>query len=488
MKKILNVLFSLSLIAVIFVGCEDRSDLTAPTSGTASYDRFVTIGNSITAGYQSGALYESAQVYAYGNLIAKQVGVSFAMPIVSDPGTGKRMELTAFDLATSTPTIIYNPAVGAPTNTAYAAPYNNLGVPGALLYDVLNATNKDNCGSGLAGNPNGMFDLILRNSALNLGSQFAQAKVLNPTLLTLWIGNNDVLGFATSGGASPSAPTSAATFDALYRFLADSLKSLNTKVVVANLPDVTAIPFFNTVGPKLALGAGWVKNGLAGLFYQKHGAAAVDPTAVIDSIGLLTGKVDLTLAAGSWTGYLGQPTGAWYRYIATSKGLPLAAVLASIAGLDTTKPFGFHPQNPFPDALTLDADEITTAKTATASFNASIDSLARNRGFGIVNINSFFNQIRAKDFAGGTYYGGIKFTTGYISGGLFSLDGVHPSNHAHAIIANEFIKVINNKWGGNIPLVDVTSIKPSIVLGKRISFDYYGIPKFPAGTFDNLLF
>ncbi|MFA6025836.1 MAG: SGNH/GDSL hydrolase family protein [Ignavibacteriaceae bacterium] len=489
MKKILNVLFSLGLIAVVFVGCEDRSDISAPTSGTASYDRFVTIGNSITAGYQSGALYESAQVYAYGNLIAKQVGASFAMPIYSDPGTGGRMELTAFNFATSTPTITNNPAVGAPTNLTYAAPYNNLGVPGALLYDVLNATNSQDCGSKVFGGPaNPMFDLILRNSALNIGSQFKQAKALNPTLLTVWIGNNDVLGFATSGGASPSAPTSAATFDALYRFLADSVKSLNTKVVVANLPDVTSIPFFNTVGPKLALGAGWKANGLLGLFYQKHAAAAVDPTAVVDSIGLLTGKVDLTLVAGGWTGYLGQPTGAWYRYIAESKGLPLAAVLASIAGLDTTKPFGFHPQNPFPDALTLDADEITTAKTATANFNASIDSLARNRGFAMVNINTFFNQIRARDYSGGSYYGGIKFTTGYISGGLFSLDGVHPSNHGHAIIANEFIKVINSKWGGSIPLVDVAAITPSIILGKRISFDHFGIPKFQAGAFDHLLF
>lgn len=489
MKKILNVLFSFALIALIFVGCEDRSDLAGPTSGSASYDRFVTIGNSITAGYQSGALFESAQVYAYGNLIAKQVGASFAMPIYSDPGTGGRMELTAFNFATSTPTITNNPATGTPTNLTYPAPYNNLGVPGALLYDVVNATNSTDCGSALfASSPNPMFDLILRNSSLHLGSQFAQAKVLNPTLLTLWIGNNDVLGFATSGGAAPPAPTSAATFDALYRFLADSLKSLNTKVVVANLPDVTSIPFFNTVGPKLALGAGWKANGLLGLFYQKHAAAAVDPTAVVDSIGLLTGKVDLTLVAGSWTGYLGQPTGAWYRYIAAKKGLPLAAVLASIAGLDTTKPFGFHPQNPFPDALTLDADEITTAKTATASFNASIDSLSRNRGFAMVNINSFFNQIRAKDYSGGTYYGGIKFTTGYISGGLFSLDGVHPSNHAHAIIANEFIKVINAKWGGTIPQVDIAAIKPSIILGKKFSFDHYGIPKFPVGAFDHLLF
>ncbi|MDP3149221.1 MAG: SGNH/GDSL hydrolase family protein [Ignavibacteria bacterium] len=484
MKKILNVLFSLSFIALVFVGCEDRSDIAGPTSGTASYDRFVTIGNSITAGYQSGALYKSAQDFAYGKLIAKQVGASFEMPTYSDPGTGGRMELTAFNLATSTPTIVNNPNVGAPTNLTYAAPYNNLGIPGALLYDVLNAKDSLTCASALLGvpsKPNAMFNLVLRN----IGTQFEQAKALNPTLVTLWIGNNDVLGFATSGGFSPTSPTPAATFDFLYRALADSVKSLNAKVVVANLPDVTAIPFFNTVGPKVALGTPWTAAGVTGIYYQKHAATAMDATAKVDSLGLLTGKVDLTLVAGSFVSFLKDTTGAAWTALAAYLKIPVSYVKPAF--VDVSYPFGFHPLNPFPDVLTLDADEITTAKTATASFNASIDSIARNRGFAIVNINTFFNQIRANDKTG-TYYGGIKFTTGYISGGLFSLDGVHPSNHGHAIIANEFIKVINSKWGGNIPLVNVASIDPSFILGKRISFDNFGIPKFQAGAFDHLLF
>ncbi len=492
MKKIINVLFSLSLIAFVFVGCESRTDLTAPpavSTGSADFVRFVTIGNSITAGYQSGALYASAQENAYGNLIAKQVGSTFAMPLYSDPGTGGRMEVQSADLKTGVVVLKYNTTTGAPINLNYAAPYNNLGVPGALLYDVLNATNSTDCGSAVfAGTPNPMFDLILRNSALHLGSQFAQAKVQHPTVVTLWIGNNDVLGFATSGGASPKTPTASATFDFLYHALADSMKSLNAKVVVANLPDVTAIPFFNTVGPTLALKAGWKANGLQGFFYQKHGAAAVDPTAVVDSIGLLTGKVDLTLPASSYTPYLGQPTGKWYRDLAASKNIPLAVLLTTIVGLDTTKPFGFHPQNPFPDALTLDADEITTAKNATADFNKSIDSIATNRGFGKVDINTMFNGIRSRDFAGGSYYNGIKFTTGYITGGLFTLDGVHPSNQAHAIIANEFIKVINAKWGASIPLINVAQVSGSIIFGKRINFDQYGIPQYPYEALKNLLF
>lgn len=492
MKKILNVLFSLSLIAVIFVGCEDRSELTAPTSGTASYDRFVTVGNSITAGYQSGALYKSSQDFAYGNLIAIQVGASFEMPIYSDPGTGGRMELTGLD-AKGNPIIVTNTSKGIPSNINYAAPYNNLGIPGAALYDVLNATDSLTCATAkfsVPSKPNPLFNLILRNQ----GSQFAQAKALNPTLLTLWIGNNDVLGFATSGGFSPSSPTDAATFSGLYKALADSLKSLNTKVVVANLPDVTAIPFFNTVGPKVAKDTSvhWSANkaiGSKGLYYVKHNTTASafpDTSVYADSIGLLTGKVDLTLVAGSFAAYLGDKTGAVWSALAAYLKIPVSYIKP--AYVNVAYPFGFHPLNPLPDFLVLDDTEISMAKTATASFNATILSAANDKGFVLVDINSFFNLIRARDNAGGSYYGGIKFTTGYISGGLFSLDGVHPSNHGHAIIANEFIKVINAKWGGNIPLVNVAAIDPSFILGKRISFNHFGIPKFQAGAFDNLLF
>jgi len=486
MKKILSVLFTFTVIALVFVGCEDRSDVAGPTSGSVSYDRFVTIGNSITAGYQSGSLFESAQKYSYGNLIAKQAGIGkYEMPIFSDPGSGGRMEFQGLD-SHGNPIIVTNTQVGAPTNLTYPAPYNNLGIPGALLYDVLNATNSSNCASGLAGKPNQMFDIILRNSSFNIGSQFAQTKVQQPTLVTCWIGNNDVLGYATSGGFSPSAPTGAPTFDVLYRALADSLKSLNTKVVVANIPDVTSIPFFNTIGPKVALGTPWKAKGIPGLFYQKHGATAYDPTAMADSASLLKGIVDLTLPAGSFAAFLGDTTGAAWTAIAGYLKIPVAYVKPAF--VVTAYPFGFHPLNPIPDVLVLDASEIAAAQTATLKFNTSIDTIARNRGFAVVNINSFFNQIRARDFTGGTYYGGINFTTGYITGGLFSLDGVHPTNHAHAIIANEFIKVINAKWGGSIPLVDVSTITPSLILGKKISFDHYGIPKFAPGAFDNLLF
>ena len=79
----------------------------------------------------------------------------------------------------------------------------------------------------------------------------------------------------------------------------------------------------------------------------------------------------------------------------------------------------------------------------------------------------------------------IAFTTTFVTGGLFSLDGVHPTSRGQGIIANEFIKVINTKWGTSIPLVNVSQIPGSLILAKMGPM---GLPIFEKGTLDNLLF
>ena len=476
MKKILSTIFILAFISVILTGCQDRSNLTAPApqspkSGTADFTRFVTIGNSITAGYQSSALFQDAQVWSYGNQIAKLVNTTYAIPLISDPGIGGQFQIHQI---TPSLVLVQQPSTGVPLNLGYQAPYNNLGIPGALLYDVLNATSSTTCAQALAGgSPNPFFDIVLRNSALHLGSQFQQAKAQHPTFVTCWIGNNDVLGFATSGGFSPAAPTPSATFAYLYGLLGDSLASLGAKVVVANIPDVTTIPFFTTVGPLLSQQIPWASltaMGSPGFCYQKHGVTLPNPTSFATQSDLAGLKILVTLAGQNYAGLLGTPTGKWYRdnhY----PGLPL--------GIDTTKAFGFDPRNPWPDALVLDSVEIATAKASTSDFNTVIQNVATAKGFGMVDIHGVFNTIFFTSIAhGGIVYNGITFTPFFITGGLFSLDGVHPTGQGQGLIANEFIKVINTKFGASYPSINLASIPGTIYFGKRsfsnnFTFDVY---------------
>jgi hypothetical protein len=153
----------------------------------------------------------------------------------------------------------------------------------------------------------------------------------------------------------------------------------------------------------------------------------------------------ITLTGNTYAALLGRPTGQWYR----DRGYP-----ALPPGIDTTKVFGFDPRNPWPDALVLDPGEQATAAAAVSAFNNTIVQVAAAKNAGVVDINGFFAKIKAN----GLYVQGQKFTADYVSGGLFSLDGVHPSNRGAGVLANEFIKVMNQKFGMSIAPVDIAAI------------------------------
>ena len=85
-------------MAVSSCGDFKKSNVATPpsTEGKVDFTRFVSLGNSLVAGYESGALYQSAQVYSYPNQIAQQAAVAmgkavdFEQPLISDPGIGGR--------------------------------------------------------------------------------------------------------------------------------------------------------------------------------------------------------------------------------------------------------------------------------------------------------------------------------------------------------------------------------------------------------------
>ena len=52
-------------------------------------------------------------------------------------------------------------------------------------------------------------------------------------------------------------------------------------------------------------------------------------------------------------------------------------------------------------------------------------------------------------------YNGIHIDNKYVTGGIFSLDGVHLTPRGNAIVADFFISAINEKYGAKISSVDV---------------------------------
>lgn len=243
-KNIFILICGLGLVA-----CEPEiDDIPTASSGEADFSTYVALGNSLTAGYSDGALYLEAQQNSYPSIIAEQLsevgGGVFTQPLVPTGngfgGLNANQEPNGklvLSLASGSPSPVRTPgdlSVLAPVS----GPFNNFGVPGAKAGHLVTP----GYGSEM-GNP--FFARFATSPAATL---VTDAAAVNPTFFTLWIGNNDVLGFATSGGEGDEI-TEQGAFDGAIDNIIAGLKSTNANIegAIANIPNVTKIPYFTTV-------------------------------------------------------------------------------------------------------------------------------------------------------------------------------------------------------------------------------------------------
>ncbi len=400
-----------------FWGCQDYSELDPPAldPGEINPDVYVAIGNSLTAGYQNNALYESSQRYSFPALIANQLGiVDFEQPLISDPGIGGRLKLTSL----FPPIIEFDPVdAGQPLNLNLDRPYNNLGIPEALLFDAIDDTDFQE----KSDERNVFFALILRDQSLG-NSVLEQALSLSPTLVTLWLGNIEILAYATSGGQNRQTFQAFPPhiFLAIYGQVSQTINQTDANVVVANIPDIRTMPFFTLIPPFV-------------VDFDTNELILVDGAPVLwDGV---TSPDDLVLLPA-------------LPLIQTGVGIP--PVLEGDKG-------------PLPPEVVLSAAQLDMVIDYTNRYNQGIEEIATDFGFALMDIHSSFSNIAQH----GYIVGSDTLTTDYVTGGIISLDGIHPTSRGYAIIANLMIDVINDQWNANIPNVSVGAIPGSIPLGKK---------------------
>jgi hypothetical protein len=242
-----------------------------------------------------------------------------------------------------------------------------------------------------------LTDLVLGLPGLlaNLSlSQVEWAEALQPTAVLVWIGNMDALGAAIEGDASLLTPL--AEFEASYAELLARLAATGATLVVGNIPDVTAIAFLTSAEDVAAL-------------------------------------VALPLAV------VGPPLGIGPGDFVLPEAVPLIGPI--LAG---------QAPGPLPANLVLDAAEVALIQAAIAAFNAVIETHAAAHGAAVVDVNALLETARAR----GLVVRGHRLSTAFL-GGLFSLDGIHPTNTGYAILANEFIHTLNRRFAARIPKVNV---------------------------------
>ena len=289
--------------------------------------------------------------------------------------------------------------------------------------------------------------------------------------MSLWIGANDVLSYATSGGSN-GALTPQATFDASMDAIAGDLETIDAQGVMANIPYVTDIPFFTTVPynavPLDAATATAVNGGYAA-YNQAMGATQLPNDPVLNPLG---GALSAEEAAARTILFTAGQNAVVIEDEAltdlSAYGIPsirqateddlVVLLAASFIGTlaDPTNPASVNGVGvPLADNWVLTETEIHEITTMTDHINSKISTMATQLGYAHFDANDMFQQI----FNGDVTYDGFSPNASLVFGGMISLDGVHPTSRGYAVIANEFMKAIDETYGSNFEasgnLVDI---------------------------------
>jgi lysophospholipase L1-like esterase len=356
-----------------------------------NFSNTIFLGDSLTAGFQSGSLLDTTQVHGWAPVLAAQAGFNIIQPLIAYPGAPNVLQLVSLG-----PPPVIVPVTGTSTGRDnFATQVTDLAVPGALLNDVMNTIPEVNPAPGSQAQLN---QLVLGFPGLGYGQANSQATFAinaQPTTIFLWIGNNDALIADETG--MPSSMTSVANFTSQYQAL---ITELTTKapanLIIANIPDVTKVPYLTPAA--LVLGEVSAETGL--------------PTTALSGIlGIVPG--DLVNPAGT------------------------AQIPLILTG---------QQKGPITDAGFLSAAEVVTVQSQVTAFNQVIAAQAKAANATLVDIYALFNQVSVNGLTINGYTGNSSFL-----GGFFALDGIHPTNVGYAVIANTFIDTMNTTISTKIP-------------------------------------
>ena len=486
MKKYIYTL--LLITGLIFTSCEP--EFTNPigddtySSGDADFSNYVAVGNSLTAGYTNGTLYKSGQSMSFPKILSEQMklagGGDFTQPYLDDD-THDVGGLTLLGNTILNPKLIINASQGTvepinqmPTievSNIHPGPYNNMGVPGAKIYHLVAPGYGDLANIAL-GKANPYY---VRMASSTTATVIQDAASQNPTFFTLWIGNNDVLSYATSGGTGtdqtgnqnlntygPNDITDPGVFSYLYQQFLDALTANGAKGIVATIPDVASVPFFTTI---------------------PYNPIPLDDQNVVDALNNAYANYNAGIQLALSNGLIDQdeadartisfdmganPMVMEDEYLTDLSGLGLPSlrqttdedliVLTAKSIIGTSDPNNPQLINgltiPLADKWVLSKNEIETVRAATSAYNASITSLADSKNLAVADMAAVMQKLHNKlVIDDGSVYTADYFNGSNLDELAFGLDGVHPNSRGYAIIANEFIKAIESKYNANLPLV-----------------------------------
>ncbi len=429
---------SISFLSIfLFSSCKPKLDIPVPSAGAADFSKFIVVGGNYMAGCQDGALWKKGQEYSVGALLNEQfqlVGAGdFNQPLMPDDmglGLNAKPWEGVFVHASRLGYKIDCEGVSAlkPLKDTFGLvnagiyltgisgnSFQNLSVPHGRIQDFYNTGFSNSYQQGNA-NP------FYHRFASNAGSSkvYTDALAQNPSFFAAWFGMEDIYEHARTGATNYSIPDGSTFWFYLDVFLA-GLTTNDAKGIIANIPSLDCLPFFTTIpwdGLELTQSKADSLNNLTGNIFNfvpgKNGFVIEDPVSPGNYRKMVYGE-----------------------YILLT--IPLDSVKCNFMGVFT----------PIPDKYVLDVTEVYEIQTKINVYNSVIGERAMAYDIATVDMNSFFRTVRS-----GIKWDGVDVDMEFVSGGFFSLDGYHPHQKGYALIANEFLKAINSKYGATLPTIN----------------------------------
>ena len=527
MKSLLYLLFSLFFTFLFFSSCTDSTtggmdepdpedpDTEQPgtyTSGTADFSNYVAIGNSLTAGFMDAALYNESQEFSLGAILSAQLaeaggsgvynqpdinsenGYNYTFSTDSGPAYGRlkldtSTQVPILDISLPSPTINGDPVE---FYTGSITELNNFGVSGITVGQLLTPD------TGTPGTSD--YNVYYERFASSPGSStiLEDAISANPTFFTLWIGNNDILGYALSGATNTNL-TSPADFQQSFSTVIQTLmQETDAKGLVATIPPIFEIPMFQTIpydvldlpsGSSLINLQFTTLNSALDDLVQELGYDADDaerrkvsyqngpnPFLIVDpNLNDLGDEFDELLEQG----FINQSQRESLERFRQSRpmennpdtGPELVLVTAAEVLGTSSDPDNILSQfgivEPLPARFTITAEQMQEINDARNAFNNIIKAevgLANSTETRLAlydtdsSGSAFMDIFGISDGERGITVDGNFYTSDLTTSSVFSLDGVHPNGIGHGIIINEFIDEIESTFDAILPRVDVSEL------------------------------
>lgn len=418
-----RVLAAGALIALAHTACIEDETLFQPdrTPNAEFMSRYVALGNSLTAGYMSGGINDSTQQLAYPVLLAERARVGFVVPSLAMPGCpppllGVYAREANGTLARDSAgrVILETDRVGGGTSgtcalrIARSEPVQNVAVPGARIADAVDLDRPGNATNTL--------------TTLLIGGvpQVEAMALADPTFVTVWLGNNDVLGGALVGDTTLMTPID--TFAYYLERVANAIGSEQPRgAAFLTVLDVTMDPVLQP-----------------GLYYWLADSLGLSPKPVSDDCAP-------TDSAGV-TNPLSRNTVSFLAYYDDA---------IDVISCDPAAEY------------VLTAAERLAVSERVEAYNSLIQGQTQQRDWAFVNVQAAledellnastrYQRLRnCQDLTDATSM--AEMVTIFQSqcphpdapnffGSLVTWDGIHMSAYAHEVVADEVARVLNSRY------------------------------------------